>query len=99
MPRYKVQVDDNFHYQAPDERREQGTYESLAEALAACRAIVDRSLAEEHRPGISAAALYNRYTSFGEDPFIEVLDGEDAGATFSAWEYAKERCRALCGEA
>jgi len=98
MPRYKVLVDDNFHYQSPDERRDAGTYESREQALAACRAIVDRSLKEEHRPGISAAALLDRYTSFGEDPFIEVLDGADEAATFSAWVYAKERCRALCGE-
>jgi hypothetical protein len=97
MPRYKVLVDDNFHYQDADERREAGTYESLEEALAACRAIVDRSLAEEHRPGITAEALFDRYRSFGEDPFITVLDGADEAATFSAWDYAKERCRALCG--
>ena len=44
MPRYQVLVDDNFHYQAADERRQERTYDSLEEALAACRAIVDRSL-------------------------------------------------------
>jgi hypothetical protein len=99
MPRYRVMVDDNFHYQEPDERREDGIYETLSEALAACRAIVDRSLAQEHRPGILAEALYHRYTSFGEDPFIEVIEGEDKAARFSAWDYAKERCRVLCGEA
>jgi hypothetical protein len=99
MPRYKVLVDDNFHYQSLEDRREAGTYASLAEALAACRTIVDRSLAQEHRPGISAEALFHRYTSFGEDPFIEVIDGADQAATFSAWDYAKERCRALCESA
>ena len=99
MPRYKVLVDDNFHYQSSEERQEAGTYDSLKEALAACRALVDRSLAEEHRPGISAETLLDRYRSFGEDPFIEVLDGADEAATFSAWDYAEERCRALCGGA
>jgi hypothetical protein len=99
MPRYRVLVDDNFHYQDADERREDGIFETLSDALAACRAIVDRSLAEEHRPGISAEALYHRYTGFGEDPFIEVIEGEDAGAKFSAWDYARERCRALCEKA
>jgi hypothetical protein len=97
MPRYKVLVDDNFHYQDADERGDAGTYDSLEQALAACRAIVDRSLAHEHRPGISAQDLYDRYTSFGEDPYIQAIDGADAGATFSAWAYAKERCSALCG--
>jgi len=98
MPRYRVMVDDNFHYQDSDERRPEGTYETVEEALAACRRLVDRSLEEEYRPGMSAEALYDRYTSFGDDPFIAVLDGADDRAAFSAWSYAKERCRAMCGE-
>lgn len=97
MPRYRVMVDDNFHYQESDERREHGTYETVEEALAACRGIVDQSLEEEHRPGISAEGLYGRYTSFGDDPFIVVLNGADDNATFTAWSYAKERCRVICG--
>ena len=96
MPRYKVMVDDNFHYQKPEERREHGVYQTLEAALAACRAIVDRSLEEERRPGISAEALFDRYTSFGDDPSILVLDGTDERATFSAWAYAKERARTIC---
>jgi hypothetical protein len=90
-------VDDNFHYEELDERRDQGTYKTVEEALAACRALVDRSLKEEYRPGISAEALYDRYTSFGDDPFIMVIDGADDSANFSAWNYAKERCRVICG--
>ena len=59
MLRYKVLVDDNFHYQDPGERREHGAYDTLEEALAACREIVDRSLEEERRPGISAERCTN----------------------------------------
>jgi hypothetical protein len=95
MPRYKVMVDDNFHYQE-DDRFEQGTYETVEQAIAACRAIVDKSLEEEYRPGISSEDLYSRYTSFGSDPFIVVLDGTDENAKFSAWSYAEERCRVIC---
>jgi hypothetical protein len=57
MPRYKVIVDDNFHYQDPHERREQGVYETVEEALAVCRGLVDKSLKEEYRSGISAKSL------------------------------------------
>jgi hypothetical protein len=96
MRRYAVMVDDNFSYQDSDERREHGAYETVEEALAACRAIVDRSLEEEYRDGISAETLYDRYISFGDDPFIMVLDGADDRATFSAWSYAKERCHVIC---
>jgi len=68
----------------------------VEEALPACRGVVDRSLEEEYRPGISAETLYDRYVSFGDDPFIVVLDGPDDRATFSAWSYSKERCRVIC---
>jgi hypothetical protein len=98
MSRYKVLVDDNFHYQDPDARWERGDYESVEEAIAACREIVDRSLEEEYSVGMSAEALYHRYVTFGDDPFIVVLDGAHEGVIFSAWSYAEERCRVICGE-
>jgi hypothetical protein len=69
MPRYRVVVDDNFHYMESDARWEKGTYETIEEALAACRGIVDQSLAENFEPGVSAEALYEHYVSFGDDPF------------------------------
>jgi hypothetical protein len=97
MPRYKVLVDDNFHYQDEEERREHGVYATLEEAMVVCRGLVDRSLEAQFRPGISAEVLYDHYRSFGEDPFILVVDGTDEAASFSAWDYAKERCRVMCG--
>ena len=98
MPRYKVMVDDNFHYMDEDERYEHGVYDTAEEAIEACRGIVDRSLEEGYKPGVSAEALYEHYVSFGDDPFIVVLDGADDNAKFSAWNYAKERSRVICGE-
>lgn len=64
----------------------------LEHALAASRGVVDKSLEQEHRPGISAEALYGRYMSFGDDPFVVVLDGADDSAEFSTWSYAKACC-------
>jgi len=92
MPRYKVVVDDNFHYQE-DDRWEQGIYETAEQAIVACRSIVDKSLEENYRPSMSADELFGRYVSFGDDPFIVVVDGRDESAKFSGWDYAKERCR------
>lgn len=91
-------VDDNFHYREPDERREHGVYDTAKEALAACRKIVDRSLEDERRPGISAEAPFDRDTSFGDDPFIVTLDGVDERARFSAWSYAEKRASVMCAE-
>ncbi|HLJ59730.1 MAG TPA: hypothetical protein VKZ50_08360 [bacterium] len=97
MPRYKVMVDDNFRYEDPEERWEHGVYDTAEDALAACRRIVDQSLQASYRPGMSAQALYDHYTSFGDDPFVVIVDGVDDSFKFSAWSYAQERCRSICG--
>ena len=96
MVRYKVLVDDNAHYMEEDERSEYGMFDTLAEAVAACRHIVDRSLAHLCRAGMTAAELYDEYTSFGDDPFIVALEGSDPTARFSACNYASERSRQIC---
>jgi hypothetical protein len=40
-----------------------------------------------------AEGLYRQYTTFGRDPYI--VPADDA-SKFSAWDYAKERCTAIC---
>jgi hypothetical protein len=97
MARYKIVVADNFHYQEEDHNTEHGTTESYENAVAACRALVDRSLARLYKPGMTAAELYDHYTSFGDDPFVVALGGAPMGEKFSAWTYAEERCAAICG--
>lgn len=97
MPRYRILVDDNFHYQEEDARREHGVFDTRDEALAECRALVEQSLAAAYRPGMTAEQLYDAYVGFGDDPFIVIIDGRDDQAKFSAWTYAKERCAAICG--
>ena len=96
-PRYQVLVDDNFHYMDVEKRWDKGTYATLEEALRVCRAMVQRSVEEqfEQAPGATAEKLFNRYRSFGDDPFIRVLDGSDDRARFSAWTYAQEYCRTI----
>jgi hypothetical protein len=91
---YKIMVDDNFHYGEESERTEYGTVSTVEEALAVCRRIVDESLLAEYREGASAERLYDRYTSFGDDPFVVALDGAPK-VEFSAWTYARERAAGL----
>jgi hypothetical protein len=43
--------------------------------------------------GFNAEKLFDRYSSFGDDPFIRAVGGSDDRAKFSAWTYAKELCR------
>jgi hypothetical protein len=89
---YQVLVDDNFHYQDESERVKRGVFATPEEAIAACRSIVDRYLANAFKPGMTAAALFESYTSFGEDPFIVPDSPADEPVKFSAWDYARQRC-------
>jgi hypothetical protein len=95
MSKYHVLVDDNFHYMDEKERRELGAFATLEDALAACRALVDHWLVENHKPGMTGAELYSLYSSFGEDPFI-LSDGSGAKVSFSARDYAKLSAEELC---
>ena len=95
MAPYTVMVDDNFHYMDEDERWQYGVFATAEEALAACRKIVDESLAHLHKPGMTAEELYQQYVLFGDDPFIVGPDVK--GVLFSAWTYARERATAICG--
>jgi hypothetical protein len=90
---FTVFVDDNFHYMDDSHRYKFGEFNTAEEAVAACKTIVDEFLVTSHRPGITAADLYQNYVAFGEDPFVVP---KDESLPFSAWEYAKQRCAELC---
>jgi hypothetical protein len=95
--KYKVLVDDNFHYQDPEERYTLGEYDTLDAAVEAAKGIVDDYLKENYQPEISARALFSLYQSFGEDPFIS--GHECDGIPFSAWNYAEAQCKVICAAA
>ena len=89
---YQVLVDDNFHYQDESKRVKHGVFATPEEAVAACQSIVDGYLTDAFRPGMTADALFESYTSFGEDPFVVPVSPRDAPVKFSAWNYARQRC-------
>jgi hypothetical protein len=96
MARYRVLIDDNFHFMDESHRYEHGVFDTAEEAIAACRAIVDSDLEENYSPGMSPAELYLRYQHFGEDPFVVPTDSSAPDPGFSAWNYAKERSEVMC---
>lgn len=93
---YTVMVDDNFHYMDEDDRHKLGSFATLEEAVAACRAVVETSLKAVYKPGISAEALLDHYKSFGEDPFIQGPPGAPAPVGFSGWDYARAHAETMC---
>lgn len=93
MP-FTVRIRENSHYMDESEAYEHGRFATYAEAETACRRIVDGYLAGAKKPGMSADDLFRSYTMFGEDPAIDAA-GPD-GKRFSAWDYARQRCREVC---
>jgi hypothetical protein len=90
-------VDDNFHPMDEAERYEIGVFNTWDEAVAASKQIVDEHLSRCFRPGITAEQLYQGYQGYGEDPFVVVVPPDTAKGEFSAWLYAEQRSRELCG--
>lgn len=92
--KYRVLVDDNYHFSNEDERYEAGAFDNYADALAKCKAIVDEYLVEQFKPGISSDALLSSYKSFGDDPWISPTP--NGVEQFSAWDYAEQRSAEIC---
>lgn len=89
---FEIWIDDNFHYMDEDERYSGGRYTTYEEALRRAYEVVEHSLGESYKPGMTATELYSSYTSFGEDPWITPTpEGVEA---FSAWKYAEKRADA-----
>lgn len=97
--KYRVFIDDNFHYSDEDERDEAGVFDSYEAAFSHARDLVDQSLRwlrQEVTDTSDPLELYDRYQDFGDDPFIR---HEPPDRHFStAWEYAKERVKEICLE-
>ena len=89
---YVVYVDDNFHHKDESERYKLGEFSSCEEATEACKKIVDELFNRTFDENVTYEELYSGYTMFGEDPFII---SKDRDCFFSAWDYAKKRCREL----
>jgi len=90
MPKYVVYVDDNYHIGDESERYKLGEFETREEALAACKRKVDEYFERIDKGKYSYGELWQGYMLYGEDPFIS---NDDKQPAFSAWNYAKERCR------
>ena len=91
--KYKVYVDDNYHYMDESERYAVGSYDSLKEALEKCKEITIKNLVNLFEKGITPEKLHAQWLMFGEDPFIV---GGDGAVPFSARKFiTTELCRAI----
>lgn len=94
---YTVLTADNFDFYDEDEVDSHGSFATQEEAIAAARALVDRSLRWERQQctdPCNADELYDRWEEFGDSPFIR----PDTAPPFSASEYAQARVAEICSE-
>lgn len=89
-------VDDNYHYQDKEHRTGPMGFGDMEEALAGARRIVDDFLAEACQPQMTASELFAHFKMFGADPWIVPPNDDGPTVPFSAWDYARERCGAIC---
>jgi len=91
--KYKVCIDDNFHYMDESERSSAGSYDSLDKAIAKCKSITIDSLKSLVEEGITPEKLSAQWAMFGEDPFIV---GGEGGVPFSARKFINpELCKKI----
>jgi len=95
MPNYRVLINDNAHYMDESQRADHGVFGDADGAIAACKEIVDDELNTMWKPGTTAKELYKLYVAFGPDPFVVPHSPNDPDVEFSAWTYAKKRCKDL----
>ncbi len=86
--KYKVYVDDNFHFMDESERYCAGSFDTFEQAVAKCKQIVDWSLSESAEITNNAQSLLMSYGMYGDCPFIV---GPSIKNNFSASDYAVKR--------
>jgi len=91
--KYKVYVDDNYHYMDESERYSAGSYYSLEKAIEKCKKITIRSLEDLYEQKMSPERLSAQWSMFGDDPFII---GADGSVPFSARKFiTTELCKVI----
>ena len=93
MP-YRVVVSDLSPCAGRAAPRVLGEFASAAQAVAACRAVVEAALQGLRQPGWGADDLFLAYTVQGPDAYVVGPAGESVG--FSAWRHARERSLQWC---
>jgi hypothetical protein len=68
--KYKIYVDDNYHYMDESERYVADSYSSLEEAVERCKELTIKSLEDLYEDGITPENLSAQWAMFGEDPFV-----------------------------
>lgn len=91
--KFKVIVDDNYHFGVIGKRNAVASYDSLEEAVDKCKEITVESLKHMYEEGIAAEDLSAQWSMFGDDPYVF---GGKGSVPFSARKFiTTELCREI----
>ena len=85
-------------HEAASQVRRIGEFQALGDALVAAERAIREFLVREFQPGMLPGALFTRYQSCGEVPYIFRDDG-DATINlpgFNHFQYALSQCAEIC---
>lgn len=91
--KYRVYIDANARQMDTSQRTLHGEYDTPEQAVAAAREVVRARLVEEHRAGMKAEELLQRFAQRGETAFIVPMDGS---TLLDFNEHARECAERLC---
>ena len=88
----------SIHPESVNQVRSIGRYAQLRDALVAAEQAISEFLRREFQPGMLPSALYSRYQSHGEVPYIFRDDGEITMNLpgFNHFRYALSMCAEIC---
>ena len=96
---YRVMVDDNSEFSRFNVRWCLGEYATFEDAEKAAQGLVENSLLIAGVDEANASEIFEGYSSFGDDPFIEAFGGApEPKRKFSAWHYAGSVVRKVCAK-
>lgn len=82
-----------FHLSGEAEKYRVGSFATCAEAIEACRHLVDEFLQVSYSEGMRAEELVDEYRAAGPEPYVE---GGAEPCVFEARSYAESRARIIC---
>lgn len=77
-----------------EERWEVGSFATVTEAIVRAKGMIDSFLLRYQKPQQSGRQLYEIFSKYGPDIYVDVSVGEPV---FCGWQYAKKRARQFCG--
>lgn len=99
--KFKVRIHELFHFADESEMYTWGEYDTLTEAVAECKRIIDDQLPKAYKEGLTPEKLYEGFMMFGDEPYILAPtdytwgpDDEDINAI----SYFKARACEICGQ-